>query len=74
MGVNIKGFTKVQVNNSHSLSLIHLAGHLVIEGDQVCQAGPIFHKPTLAEPDLLVVLHVPHDSPKDELLHNLPQH
>ncbi|PKU36237.1 rna-directed dna polymerase from mobile element jockey-like [Limosa lapponica baueri] len=35
VGDCIKGFTKVQVNNIHSLSLIHQAGHFIIEGDQV---------------------------------------
>jgi len=28
-------------------------GHLVIEGDQVGQAGPAFHEPILAGPDPL---------------------
>ena len=40
MGNSVQGLTKVQVDNIHSLSLIHQAGHLVIEGDQVGQAGP----------------------------------
>ncbi|GAB0207986.1 hypothetical protein GRJ2_003264300 [Grus japonensis] len=34
VGNSVKGFTKVQVDNIHSLSLIHYSGHLVIEGDQ----------------------------------------
>ena len=57
MGNSIKGLTKVEVDNHPSLSLIHEAGHLVIEGDQVDQAGPAFHEPMLAGPDPLVVLH-----------------
>ena len=71
---SIKGYTKVQVDNIHSLSLIHYAGHVVVGGDQVCQAGPAFHNPMLAGPDPLVVLHMPHDGTQDDLLHNLPQH
>ena len=38
MGNSVKGFTEVQVNNIHRLSLIHWAHHLVIEGDQISQA------------------------------------
>ncbi|KAK4828210.1 hypothetical protein QYF61_024644, partial [Mycteria americana] len=34
VGNHVKGFTEVQVDNIHSLSLIHWAGHLIIEGDQ----------------------------------------
>ncbi|GAB0180326.1 protein Wnt-4a-like [Grus japonensis] len=37
VGNGVKGFTKVQVDNIHSLSLIHYVVHLVI-GDQVSQA------------------------------------
>lgn len=40
----IKCFGKVQVNNIHILSLVHYAGHLITEGDQVRQAGPVFPK------------------------------
>lgn len=44
MGDSITGFTKVQVGNIYSLSLIHQAGYLVINGDQVGQArGSLFH-------------------------------
>jgi len=32
---------------------------LVIEGDEVDQAGPAFHETMLAGPDPLVVLHMP---------------
>jgi len=39
VGNSVKGLTKVQVDDIHSLSLIHYTGHLVIEGDQVGQAG-----------------------------------
>lgn len=49
-------------------------GHPAIDGDQVGQAGPVFHKLVLAGPDPLVVLHMPHDGTQDDLLHNLPQH
>ena len=42
-------------------------GHLVIEGDQVSQAGPAFHKPMLTGPDHLLVLYVPHDGTQDDL-------
>lgn len=51
----------------HSLSLIHRAGHPA-KGDQVCQAGPAFHKPPLtpSPPDMLC-----HDDEHD-LLQDLP--
>ena len=49
---------KVQVDDVHSLTFIHQTGHLVIEVDQVGQAGPAFHEPMLAGPDPLVVLHM----------------
>jgi len=35
VGNSVKGLTKVQVDNIHSLSIIHQMGHLVTEGDQV---------------------------------------
>ena len=63
----VKDFTKVQVDNIQSLSVIHYAGHLVIEGDQVSQTGPAFHKPMLTGPDHLV-------GTQADLLHNLPRH
>ncbi|KAK4807198.1 hypothetical protein QYF61_024318 [Mycteria americana] len=47
VGNRVKGFIEVQ------------AGHLVIEGDQVSQAGPAFPEPMLAGPDPLVGLHMP---------------
>lgn len=47
--------------------------HLVTGGDQVCQAGPAFHKPTLAGPDPLVVLYTLCDVLKVDL-HNLAHH
>ncbi|KAK4829388.1 LOW QUALITY PROTEIN: hypothetical protein QYF61_003728 [Mycteria americana] len=50
------------------------ARHLVIEGDQVTQAGPAFHKPMLTGPGHLVVPYMPHDGTQDDLLHNLPWH
>lgn len=48
---------KAQVEHTHSLSLLLQVGHPVMEGDQVSQAAPAFHKPKLAGPDSLVVLH-----------------
>ena len=59
MGNSVKGLTKVQIDNFHSLSLIHWVGHLVIEGDRVGQAGPAFQERIQAGPDPLVVLHMP---------------
>ena len=67
-----KGFTKVRVDNIHSLSLIDQADHLVSEGDHISQAGPAFHKPTLTGPYPLVVLEVPWDGTQDDLLNNFP--
>ena len=40
MGGCVKGFAEVLVDYVNSLSLIHQAGHLVIEGDEVGQTGP----------------------------------
>jgi len=45
VGNSVKGLTKVQVENIHSLSLIHLSSYLVIEGDQVGQANLPFMNP-----------------------------
>jgi len=39
VGNSVNSLTEVQVDNSHSLSLMHWGGHLVIAGDQVGQAG-----------------------------------
>ena len=47
-------------------------GHLVIEGDQVGEAGPASHEAMLAGPDHLVVLHMHGALTQDELLHILP--
>ena len=49
-------------------------GHLFIEGDQDGQAGPAFHEPMLAGPELLVVLHMPGECTQDEPLPNLPRY
>lgn len=49
-------FTKVHVGNAHGTSLIDLEGHLIVEGDQIIQTGPAFHKCMLAGPDHLAVL------------------
>jgi len=40
VGGCVKGFAEVLVDYVNSLSLIHQAGHLVIEGDEVGQTGP----------------------------------
>ncbi|KAK4823264.1 hypothetical protein QYF61_000231 [Mycteria americana] len=74
VGNHVKGFTEVYIDNIHSLSLIHQVGHLLIEGDQVGQAGPAFPEPMLAGPDPLVILYMPCDSTQDDLLHQLPWH
>ena len=66
--------TVSKVDNIHSLSLIHYVGHLVVEGNQVGQAGPAFHEPMLAGPGALVVLHMPGEHTQDESLHNLARH
>ena len=71
MGSSVKGLTKVQVDEIHSLSLLY---SLAVEGDQVCQAGPAFPEPMLARPDPPVVLHMPGECTQDELLHNLAWH
>ncbi|KAK4821747.1 hypothetical protein QYF61_000808, partial [Mycteria americana] len=47
-------------------------GHLVIEGDQVGQAGSAFAKPMLAGLDPLVILYMPSDGTQDDVLHQLP--
>ena len=74
MGNHVKGLTKVQVDDIHSLSFILQLGHVVIEGDQVGQAGPAFDEPMSAGPDPLDVLHMPGEHTQDELFHNLPRH
>ncbi|KAK4807797.1 hypothetical protein QYF61_023630 [Mycteria americana] len=71
VGNRVKGFTEVQIDNIHSLSLIHQAGHLVVEGDQVGQAGPAFPEPMLAGLDPLVIFYMPCDGTQDDLLHQL---
>ncbi|KAK4824309.1 hypothetical protein QYF61_013054 [Mycteria americana] len=48
--------------------------HLVVEGDEVGQAGPAFHEPMLTGPDPLVGLHMAVERTQDEPLHNLPQY
>jgi len=74
VGNSVKGLTKVQVDNIHSLSFIREACHLVTEGDNLGQAGPAFHESMLAGPDPLIVLLVPSERTQDEALHNLPHH
>jgi len=45
LGNSVKGLTKVQVDDIHSISLIQWAGHLIIEGDQVGQQDLPFMNP-----------------------------
>lgn len=66
----IKSFTKIQVSNIHGLSLIYEVGYRVIEGDQVSQAGPAFHKSMLTECDHLIIPYVSRDAIEDDLLHD----
>jgi len=68
VGNSDNGLTKAQVDDVHSLSLIHWVGHLVIEGDQVGQAGPAFHEPMLAGHDPLVVFPMRDEHTQDESL------
>lgn len=68
-GNSTKCLAEVQVNNTHNLSLS--TKHLVVQGDQVSQAGPTIHKPILTEPHHLVV---PCDYIHDYMLHNLLWH
>lgn len=58
VGDGAKGFVEVQVDTSRASPLIHWAGHLVIKGDQVCQAGPAFPKALLSGTAALVILNV----------------
>lgn len=44
-----------------SQDAIGLYDLLIIEGDQVGQEGPAFHKSILAGPDRLVVRYIPRD-------------
>jgi len=62
------------VDYINRLSLIHQVGHLVIEGDQVGQAGPDFHESLLATPDPQTVLHVHCDLTQGYMHHCLPQY
>ena len=71
LGDSVKGFTEVLAGYVHSLSLIHQTGHLIMEEDQVGQAGPAFRKPMLAGPDPLVVPYMPCDCTQDYLFHDL---
>ncbi|KAK4827445.1 hypothetical protein QYF61_018002 [Mycteria americana] len=65
---------KIEQYNGVLKATLRAMGHLVIEGDQVGQAGPAFHGPMLAGPDPLVGLHMPVEHTQEELLHNLPRH
>ena len=41
MGNSVKGLTKVQVDDIHSLSFIQQEGHLVVEGDDTKLNGEV---------------------------------
>lgn len=56
MGDSVKGIT--EDNRLHMQPLCHLLSRL-LDHWSVFQAGPAFHKPTLARPDTLAVLHMP---------------
>ncbi|KAJ7402609.1 hypothetical protein BTVI_84807 [Pitangus sulphuratus] len=65
MGDGVKGFTEAQIDHIHSLPLIHLAGHLIIKGDQL---PIIWDLPS--DPELLV-----NDGERlGELFRQLPHH
>ena len=74
MGDSVEGFAEVRLGHSNSLSLIHQAGHSIIEGNQVGQLGLALHEPMLAGPDPLLVPHMLCDLSQDNLLHNLLWH
>ena len=61
----VKSFTKIQVDCTHSLSL-------VIE-DKASLVEPALHELRLARPGLMMVLNMPCDFTQDKLLHGLPQ-
>jgi len=73
VGDSIKGFAEVEVDYVNSFSLINQNDYSIIEGDQVGQEGPAFHKPMLAGPDPQLS-HMQCDLPQDDLLHNLLWH
>ncbi|RMC12018.1 hypothetical protein DUI87_11151 [Hirundo rustica rustica] len=56
VGDSAKGLAEVQVDNIHSPSCIHQAGHLVIKGDQVGQTQLTPPRPVLAVSDTLAIL------------------
>lgn len=60
---SIKGFSKVQADNTHRL-FSSTVWHTAKERDQVGQARPAFHKSVLAGPNPLVVWHELHDTLK----------
>lgn len=70
--VSVKDFVEVHVDYVNILSLIHQAGHKII--DLVGQARPAFHEPMLAELDPPVVPHMLCDLLQGDLFHNLPWH
>ncbi|TRZ22685.1 hypothetical protein HGM15179_004393 [Zosterops borbonicus] len=74
VGDSVKGLAEVQIDNIHSPSCIHQAGHLVIKGDQVDQAGQALPKSMLAVSDPLAVLYVLRDDTQYKLFHNLAGH
>lgn len=46
VGDSVRGFDEIQVDNRHSLPVTHQVRHLVIKGDEIGQAGPVYPKPT----------------------------
>lgn len=69
---SVKCLNKVQTDNVYRLSLISQAGHLVVEGDQVSQAGHTLYELMMTGPDSLVFPHMLYDLILDDLFHDLP--
>ncbi|RMB92284.1 hypothetical protein DUI87_31396 [Hirundo rustica rustica] len=74
VGDSVKGLAEVQIDNIHSLSCIHQAGHLVMNGDQVGQTRPTPPKPMLAGSDTLAILYVVHYDTQYKLFHYLTEY
>ena len=62
MGDHVKGLAEIWVDYMNSIYLIHHMGHLVVEGDEVGQAGLAFQEPILAVSDPPVVPHTVRDA------------
>ena len=71
MGYRVRGFAEVEVDYINSLYFIYQFDHVVIEGDEVGQAGPAFYEP-VAGPDPLDATRELCDLTQDDLLHNFP--